>query len=211
MLGFATLLGEDGRAMHKSWGNAIEFNEGADKIGADVMRWMFANQRYDTDMLFGYHHADETRRRFFIPLWNVYSFFVTYANLDGWKPNGTGELSPLDRWIHARLHELIGEANAALSDYDLPRFAKAAEVFVDDLSNWYVRRSRAAASGSPMATRTSRPRIRRSMKCWSIWRRCSRRCCRSWPRRCIRIWCDRWTPMRRNRFITARIRRPLNS
>jgi isoleucyl-tRNA synthetase len=142
VLGFATLFGEDGRAMHKSWGNAIEFNEGADKIGADVMRWMFANQRYDTDMLFGYHHADETRRRFFIPLWNVYSFFVTYANLDGWTPNGAGELSPLDRWIHARLHELIGEANAALTDYDLPRFAKAAEVFVDDLSNWYVRRSR---------------------------------------------------------------------
>jgi isoleucyl-tRNA synthetase len=142
VLGFATLFGEDGRAMHKSWGNAIEFNEGADKIGADVMRWMFANQRYDTDMLFGYHHADETRRRFFIPLWNVYSFFVTYANLDGWTPNGIGELSPLDRWIHARLHELIGEANAALSDYDMPRFAKAAEVFVDDLSNWYVRRSR---------------------------------------------------------------------
>jgi isoleucyl-tRNA synthetase len=142
VLGFATLLGEDGRAMHKSWGNSIEFNEGADRIGADVMRWMFANQRYDTDMLFGYHHADETRRRFFLPLWNVYSFFVTYANLDGWKPNGTGELSPLDRWIHARLHELIGEANSALSDYDLPRFAKAAEVFVDDLSNWYVRRSR---------------------------------------------------------------------
>ncbi len=145
ILGFATLTGEDGRPMHKSWGNAIEFNEGADRIGADVMRWMFANQRYDTDMLFGYHHADETRRRFFIPLWNVYSFFVTYANLDGWTPvvpTSVGELSPLDRWIRARLHELIGEATAALADYDLPRFAKAAEVFVDDLSNWYVRRSR---------------------------------------------------------------------
>jgi isoleucyl-tRNA synthetase len=87
VLGHATILGEDGRAMHKSWGNAIDFNEGADKIGADVMRWKFANQRYDTDMLFGYHLADETRRRFFIPLWNVYSFFVTYANLDGWAPN----------------------------------------------------------------------------------------------------------------------------
>jgi isoleucyl-tRNA synthetase len=256
VLGFATLFGEDGRPMHKSWGNAIEFNEAADNIGADVMRWMFANQRYDTDMLFGYHLADETRRRFFIPLWNVYSFFVTYANLDGWmpaksksmvcmgydkdnmalighvletygykyvgatdrddalnvlrreKPNvvlldledgpqvyrrmaedaatrstpvvviaGMGsldrlqafdwaattrhavihgaftadelmaavrsvELQPLDRWIRARLHELIGEMTAALDDYDVPRAAKAAEVFVDDLSNWYVRRSR---------------------------------------------------------------------
>lgn len=143
VLGFATLLGEDGRPMHKSWGNAIEFNEAADTIGADVMRWMFVNQRYDTDMLFGYHLADETRRRFFIPLWNVYSFFVTYANLDGWTPNGSsGELSPLDRWIRARLAEVCNEVSAALTDYDMPRAAKAAEVFVDDLSNWYVRRSR---------------------------------------------------------------------
>lgn len=143
VLGFATLLGEDSRAMHKSWGNAIEFNEAADNIGADVMRWMFANQRYDTDLLFGYHAADETRRRFFIPLWNVYSFFVTYANLDGWTPNESNrELASLDHWIRARLHELTGEVTSALDEYDLPRAAKAAEVFVDDLSNWYVRRSR---------------------------------------------------------------------
>ncbi|HEY4720365.1 MAG TPA: DUF5915 domain-containing protein, partial [Anaerolineae bacterium] len=145
VLGFATLLAEDARAMHKSWGNALEFNEAADSIGADVMRWIFANQRYDTDLLFGYHTADETRRRFFIPLWNVYSFFATYANLDGWTPVAptlVGEYSSLDRWIRARLHELIGEMAVALDDYDLPRAAKAAEVFVDDLSNWYVRRSR---------------------------------------------------------------------
>ncbi|MBP7689244.1 MAG: isoleucine--tRNA ligase, partial [Thermoflexales bacterium] len=143
VLGFATLLGEDGRPMHKSWGNSIEFNEGADTIGADVMRWMFANQRYDTDMLFGHHHADETRRRFLIPLWNVYSFFVTYANLDGWTPNGsTGELTSLDRWIRARLAELTNEMSAALADYDMSRASKAAETFMDDLSNWYVRRSR---------------------------------------------------------------------
>jgi isoleucyl-tRNA synthetase len=160
VLGFATLLGEDGRAMHKSWGNSIEFNEGADKIGADVMRWMFANQRYETDMLFGYHHADETRRRFFIPVWNVYSFFVTYANLDHWEPvvptvvttsvvtgeatkvATTMEFSSLDKWILARLQELIDTMTTGLTDYDLPRAAKAAEEFVDDLSNWYVRRSR---------------------------------------------------------------------
>ncbi len=150
-LGFATLLGEDGRAMHKSWGNAIEFNEAADNIGADVMRWMFVKQRYDSDILFGYHSAAETRRQFFIPLWNVYSFFATYADLDGWTPQPTadggwriadGERSPLDRWILARLHELIGDVTAALDDYDAPRAAHAIELFVDDLSNWYVRRSR---------------------------------------------------------------------
>jgi isoleucyl-tRNA synthetase len=156
VLGFATLLGEDARAMHKSLGNSIEFNEAADKIGADVMRWMFANQRYETDMLFGLHLADETRRRFFIPLWNVYSFFVTYANLDHWEPvvttsvvtgeatkvATTMEFNSLDKWILARLQALIAEMTAGLEDYDLPRGAKAAEEFVDDLSNWYVRRSR---------------------------------------------------------------------
>ena len=106
---------------------------------------MFVNQRYDADLLFGYHHADETRRRFFIPLWNVYSFFVTYANLDGWTPNAISAVrifTSLDRWIRARLAELTNEMSAALSDYDMSRAAKAAEIFVDDLSNWYVRRSR---------------------------------------------------------------------
>ncbi|MGH2591896.1 MAG: isoleucine--tRNA ligase [Anaerolineae bacterium] len=145
VLGYATLLGGDGRAMHKSWGNAIEFNEAADNIGADVMRWMFVKQRYESDIWFGYNTAAETRRQFFIPLWNVYSFFVTYANLDGWTP-GTpalaASLNLLDRWILARLHELIGEVTAALDDYDAPRVARAVEPFADDLSNWYVRRSR---------------------------------------------------------------------
>ncbi|HLF27015.1 MAG TPA: class I tRNA ligase family protein [Anaerolineae bacterium] len=146
ILGFATLLGEDGRPMHKSWGNSIEFNEAADELGADVMRWLFVRQRYDADIWFGRKPAAEVRRQFFIPLWNVYSFFTTYANLDGWTPDkkilGNGDLQALDRWIIARLHELIGEATAALDDYDAPRVARAIEPFVDDLSNWYVRRSR---------------------------------------------------------------------
>ncbi|MGH2521789.1 MAG: DUF5915 domain-containing protein, partial [Anaerolineales bacterium] len=155
VLGFATLLAEDGRAMHKSWGNMIEFNEAADKIGADVMRWMFAGQRYETDMLFGYHGADETRRRFLLPLWNVYSFFVTYARLDGWKPTTddrpqttAGRRSPvvrrqeLDRWILARLQQVIAEVTAALDDYYVYRATRPVEEFLDDLSNWYVRRSR---------------------------------------------------------------------
>jgi isoleucyl-tRNA synthetase len=144
ILGYGTLLGQDGRAMHKSWGNALEFNEAADEIGADVMRWLFVKQRYESDILFGRKPAAEVRRQFFIPLWNVYSFFTTYANLDGWTPDATRavERSALDRWILARLHELIGEVTAALDDYDAPRASRAVEPFVDDLSNWYVRRSR---------------------------------------------------------------------
>jgi isoleucyl-tRNA synthetase len=145
VLGFATLLGQDGRPMHKSWGNAIEFNESADEIGADVMRWMFVRQRYESDIWFGRKPAAEVRRQFFIPLWNVYAFFTTYANLDGWTPGtpaSAGDRTPLDRWILARLHAVIHEVTAALDDYDAPRVARAVEPFVDDLSNWYVRRSR---------------------------------------------------------------------
>ena len=88
--GYATLLAEDGRPMHKSWGNSIEFNEAADKMGVDVMRWLYCDHKPENDLLFGYHRGDEARRAFLIPLWNVYSFLVTYANLDGWTPAPPG-------------------------------------------------------------------------------------------------------------------------
>ncbi|MEW5960900.1 MAG: class I tRNA ligase family protein, partial [Chloroflexota bacterium] len=84
--GYATLWAEDGRPMHKSWGNAIEFNEAADRMGVDVMRWMYCNHKPEQNLLFGFQRADEVRRQFLIPLWNVYNFFVTYAKLDGWTP-----------------------------------------------------------------------------------------------------------------------------
>jgi isoleucyl-tRNA synthetase len=145
---YATLFAEDGRAMHKSWGNAIEFNDAADTMGVDVMRWMYCAHKPETNLLFGYHRADETRRRFLIPLWNVYSFFVTYANLDGWLPEGAGdtaprgELSELDRWILARLNQVVARVTACLEDYDPYGAALALEPLLDDLTNWYVRRSR---------------------------------------------------------------------
>ncbi len=144
VLGYATLLAEDGSDMHKSAGNMIEFNEAADKAGVDVMRWAYCCQRPESDMPFGYHVMDDVRRRFLIPLWNVYSFFVMYANADGWTPTEgrPGSLSVLDRWVLARLTELITETTAALEDFDALRATKAAEMFLDDLSNWYVRRCR---------------------------------------------------------------------
>ena len=150
VLGFATLLGEDGRPMHKSWGNAIEFNEGADKIGVDVMRWMYTKQNPSENLLFGYKVADETRRKFHLKLWNVYNFFVTYANSDGWFPaklNGRKNDWPdssnvLDKWILARLNKTLLQVTEKLEDYEVYSASAFLEELVDDLSNWYIRRSR---------------------------------------------------------------------
>jgi len=155
--GYASLLAEDGREMHKSWGNAIEFNEAADDMGVDVMRWLYCAQKPENNLLFGYNRAEETRRRFIIPLWNVYSFFSTYASLDGWVPDlnvqnkfdpatpeGKAPQSenPLDRWILARLNQLVSQVTDLFKNSDAYTATLAFEALMDDLSNWYVRRSR---------------------------------------------------------------------
>lgn len=147
VLGYGTLLGEDGRPMHKSWGNMIEFGEGADKIGVDVMRWMFSRQNPAENMMFGFKGADEVRRRFHLKLWNVYNFFVTYANLDGWEPPKNKKLmgkreNVLDSWILIRLNQTLGLVTQSLERYDAFTACSEIEKFVDDISLWYVRRSR---------------------------------------------------------------------
>ncbi len=148
VLGFATLLSEDSRPMHKSWGNMIEFNEGADKIGVDVMRWMYIRQNPSENLLFGYKIADETRRMFHLKLWNIYNFFVTYANLDGWKPATKFQIpniksqTILDRWIVSRFNETLTKVDECLDKYSVYKAAEEIEGFVDDFSNWYIRRSR---------------------------------------------------------------------
>ena len=158
LFGYALLLGEDGREMHKSWGNSIEFNEAADNMGADTMRWLFATHKPEQNLKFGYNLGNETRRRFMIPLWNVYSFLVTYAKLDGWLPDDSLDLSgdypvsvnpspvsanaQLDRWIQARLDETTLKVTRQLEKFRAEKAAAELEAFLDDLSNWYVRRSR---------------------------------------------------------------------
>jgi len=152
--GYASLLAEDGRQMHKSWGNAIEFNDAADKIGVDTSRWLYCAHKPENDLLFGYQRAEDVRRRFIIPLWNVYSFFSTYASLDDWKPSTT-DFEPgfpeghtpssdnfLDKWILARLNQVVAQATQNFEDSDAYSATLAFEALLDDLSNWYVRRSR---------------------------------------------------------------------
>ena len=142
--GYATLLAEDGREMHKSWGNAIEFNEAADRMGVDVMRWLYCRQKPEKDLLFGYGKADEVRRQFLLPLWNAYVFFVTYANIDGWTPEtlNPNPETALDRWILARLNQVVARVTERMDDYDAYGATLAVEPFIDDLTNWYLRRSR---------------------------------------------------------------------
>ncbi|MGZ6371961.1 MAG: isoleucine--tRNA ligase [Candidatus Limnocylindria bacterium] len=146
LFGYATARAEHGEEMHKSKGNAISFDDAAEQIGSDVMRWMFSSASPATNMNFGFHLAHEEVRRFFLPLWNTYGFFVTYARLDGWTPNGTSVASEartlLDRWILSRLDALTSDVRAALDGYDAQRATRSIEAFVDDLSNWYVRRNR---------------------------------------------------------------------
>ena len=144
VLGFGTQLGEDGRPMHKSWGNAIEFNEGADKIGVDVMRWMFARHNPADNMLFGYKKADEVRRQFYLMLWNIYKFFVEYANLDKFKSSSSPSISKnvLDKWILSRFTGLIGSVKKNLLEFSAKDAALEIEKFVGDLSTWFIRRSR---------------------------------------------------------------------
>jgi len=149
VLGYATLLGEDGRPMHKSWGNMIEFNEGADKIGVDVMRWMFVRQNPSDNLLFGYKKADEVRRQFYLMLWNVYKFFVEYSNLDKWSGHPQGDQTynghpkgVLDKWILSRFANLVLLVEKSLKEFDAKDATLEIEKFVSDLSTWYIRRSR---------------------------------------------------------------------
>jgi isoleucyl-tRNA synthetase len=145
LFGYALVFGEDGRQMHKSWGNAIEFDEAAERMGVDVMRWMFVNARPEDNIFFGWHAADEARRRLLV-LWNAYSFFVTYARLADWSPTDAApaiaDRGPLDRWILARVARLAGEVEGDLKDYDALDAARAIDTFVEELSTWYLRRSR---------------------------------------------------------------------
>jgi len=145
-LGHAMVRDEHGREMHKSWGNAIEFEEAADRIGSDIVRWLFATQNPALNTNFGYGPADEVRRRFIIPWWNVYAFFVTYAALEPIDLRALLASPPplrlLDRWILSRLAALVGTMRERLDDYDPAGASRPAEGFVEDLSTWYVRRSR---------------------------------------------------------------------
>ena len=136
-----------GKKASKSRGNVLDPNFLFDTFGSDAVRWYFytstqvgENYRTGTDTL------RETVQQFFIPLWNCYSFFVTYARLDNFDPSGewqpVAERHVLDRWLLSKLSGLVHDVTHGLDNYDAVEPARRIQRFVDDLSNWYVRRSR---------------------------------------------------------------------
>jgi len=176
LLGHRLVMNEEGKPMHKSDGTAIWFEEAAEQVGVDTMRWMFLGQNPAQDLRFGHRDpnkkvtlqtaegpvdqtaegvptcavvsapADETRRQILITLWNTYTFFVNYARLDEFDSSAdlvpVAERPEIDRWVLANLHALIQTANAQMRDFNVAGFLREAARFIDDLSNWYIRRNR---------------------------------------------------------------------
>jgi len=140
------VLDAKGEKMSKSKGNTLDPFRLMTDYGADVTRWyMMSNASPWENLKFSEKAlVEETRNRFFGTLANVYSFFATYANLDGYTGQDApgGDRPELDRWVRHRLHTCIHDVQVAFEDYNPTRAARAVEGFVDDLSNWYLRRSR---------------------------------------------------------------------
>jgi len=144
VLGYEKMLDEHGREMHGSWGNLILAEEAFERMGVDVMRWQYCQQPPDRNLLFGYGPAHEIKRRF-LRYWNSIKFFVDSANAEGFTPRWgdvPGAEHPLDRWLVARTDQLVAEATQAYEDFLTFRVVDAFESYVEDLSNWYIRRSR---------------------------------------------------------------------
>ncbi len=131
--------------MSKARGNVVDPWTILDKYGADSVRWYLLTssppgnvRRFSGDIV------GEVLRNFILTLWNTYSFFVMYANIDNFSPKNTTQTSvaELDKWIISRLNQLIFDVDESLSQYDPTTAGRKIETFVDDISNWYVRRSR---------------------------------------------------------------------
>jgi len=141
------VLDENGEKMSKSKGNAVDPFETIKQFGADPVRWyMMSNAPPWENIKFSERGLLDTLRKFFITLENSYSFFATYANIDGFRYEEAripvAERPELDRWVISRLNTTIAEVDAAYDEYHPTQAARAVERFVEELSNWYIRRSR---------------------------------------------------------------------
>ena len=136
---------ENGNEFHKSGGNSLECDVVADKVGAETIRYLYAGANPTNDMRFGYSLTDEARRKI-MAFWNIYFFFNTYAvidnpKLDGYKPDFEN-MDITDKWLIAKTNEFIQNSDKNYSEYKYYNVVKDFEVFVDDISNFYIRVNR---------------------------------------------------------------------
>lgn len=140
------ILDKNGKKMSKSKGNVVDPWQIFDTYGSDALRWyLYTINQPGLPKNFDEEGVKAVVRRFMLMLWNTYSFFVTYANIDGFEPGTKVKVAPkniLDQWIWARRNQLVEAVSKELDDYDPMQACLALEGFLDDLSNWYVRRSR---------------------------------------------------------------------
>ena len=141
------VLAEDGKKMSKRLKNYPDPTAMIDTYGADALRLYMLNSAVvrAENLRFSEDGVKQLLRTIMIPLWNAYSFFVTYANIDEWSPAASGSpasTNVLDRWIRSSLETLSASVTDAMDRYDLQRSVRPFVVFIDDLTNWYIRRSR---------------------------------------------------------------------
>jgi isoleucyl-tRNA synthetase len=146
VLGYEKMLDERGREMHGSLGNMIEASDAFARMGADVMRWQYCAQPPNQNLLFGYGPAEQIKKEF-IKFWESVRFFVIYANIAGFRPSfdalePEGDLKPLDHWLIERTRAFVRDAEAGYETYMTVDVMRAFDAYRDDLSNWYIRRSR---------------------------------------------------------------------
>lgn len=140
----SAVVAEDGSKFSKT-GFMIKFDEAAEKIGADTVRYLYAGAPNTNDVRFGFNLGDEARRKM-LSFWNIYTFFDTYAQIDkpvftDYKPN-MADMTATDKWLIVRTNEFIEKAQSYMDDYKVYLLIKDFEVFVDDISNWYIRTNR---------------------------------------------------------------------
>jgi isoleucyl-tRNA synthetase len=138
---------KNGQKMSKSKGNAVDPFEALDKFGADAIRWYFyINSAPWLPNKFHEDAVKDGQKKFLSTLWNTYAFYVLYANIDEFDPTkytlDYDKLPVMDRWVLSRLNTTVKEVDSDLGSYKIPEAARALESFVDELSNWYVRRCR---------------------------------------------------------------------
>ncbi len=146
---------KDGKKMSKHTGNVVDPWTILDKQGADAVRWYFyTNSSPWLPNRFYEEAVNEGQRKFMGTLWNTYAFFVLYANIDNFDPNNYtleyDKLPPMDKWILSKLNSLVKFIDDGLENYKLTETSRAMSEFVDELSNWYVRRSRERFWGKDM-------------------------------------------------------------